>query len=482
MARTIILKGDTARPVTIKIADDADIPAGANVTVGYQSAVRRFTGVKAGETIGVVFSADETAAFALGTFPLRISIDMNGRRVTSSNATQMVECTDDVTKGGSAIYYVDGGGSIDNIATLGEKYTMAEIRAKINEILKALGSGAAAIAVAAFLALGGGVAQAAGVTSARLDELPNDTAVVTAVDLSGLASEAAIPTKASQVGVVLTNGVITIDGEAITPLTSESDPTTGVTNNVPYVRGKKVLTSESDPEWRAWTNRAIVALGLDAVASEGGAMALGLDAAASGGFSTALGYNSTASGDSATALGYKAYAPSNSLGLAYTPDTILLCSSNTTSGAGSTARSLRSYLDEKADVSAIPVISASDATFSTAVLGVDGVAKKYTNGGALDVPKDAAIFTADVAEGASLVVDNLPTDGAYVTDFVILVNAAADTQLGKITTTETVLFAGGNLYETGSIAAGYSLITFTHTGGYWIASLTALEAATTTQE
>ena len=252
MARTIILKGDTARPVTIKIADDADIPAGANVTVGYQSAVRRFTGVKAGETIGVVFSADETAAFALGTFPLRISIDMNGRRVTSSNATQMVECTDDVTKGGSAIYYVDGGGSIDNIATLGEKYTMAEIRAKINEILKALGSGAAAIAVAAFLALGGGAAQAAGVTSARLDELPNDTAVVTAVDLSGLADVSAIPTKASQVGVTLDKGVITIDGAAITPLVAHQS-LEGVTNYVDAatnavmtsVDGKGYLTSES---------------------------------------------------------------------------------------------------------------------------------------------------------------------------------------------------------------------------------------------
>jgi hypothetical protein len=499
MARTIILKGDTARPVTIKIADDADIPAGANVTVGYQNASRRFTGVKAGETIGVVFSAGETAAFALGTFPLTICVDMNGRRVTSSNASQMVECTDDVTKGGSAIYYVDGGGSIENIATIGEKYTMAEIRAKINEIIKALGSGAAAIAVAAFLALGGGTVQAAVVTSARLDELPNDTAVVTGVDLSGLASEGAVA-DAARDGTnyvdAATNAVVTsVDAKGY--LTSESDPTTGVTNDVAYVRGKQVLTSytESDPEWRAWTNGTSVALGrnstakgIDSTASGGystasgyystasghNSTANGCSSTASGGYSTASGRYSTASGSASTAsgsnstasgsnstasgnystafgaaaraygansvaigygavasnayavaigdgtpsepytyevvtnivdgveevitnssatvigyafaagihstaLGYMAYAPAYSLGLAYTPETIYLCSSNTKANAGSTARSLRSYLDEKADADAIPdvskfitadAISASDATFSNAVLAV----------------------------------------------------------------------------------------------------------------
>ena len=59
---------------------------------------------------------------------------------------------------------------------------------------------------------------------------------------------------ASQVGVVLTNGVITIDGEAITPLV-EHQSLEGVTNYVDAatnavmtsVEGKGYLTSESDP-------------------------------------------------------------------------------------------------------------------------------------------------------------------------------------------------------------------------------------------
>ena len=59
---------------------------------------------------------------------------------------------------------------------------------------------------------------AASVETATFEDIASDAQVVTAVDLSGLASEGAIPVTASQVGVGLTNGVITIDGEAITPL------------------------------------------------------------------------------------------------------------------------------------------------------------------------------------------------------------------------------------------------------------------------
>ena len=52
----------------------------------------------------------------------------------------------------------------------------------------------------------------------------------------------AVELAAADVGVGLTNGVITIDGERIEPLTSfaESDPHVGLTNGTIYVHGKKV--------------------------------------------------------------------------------------------------------------------------------------------------------------------------------------------------------------------------------------------------
>ncbi len=93
---------------------------------------------------------------------------------------------------------------------------------------------------------------------------------------------------------------------------------------------------------------------------------------------TAVGY-ANAAGVHSLALGYMAYAPTEAMGLAYTPDRIYLCSSNTSSNAGSTAKSLRSYLDERVawgsltnEVNALTAsaITPTNATFSNAVLAV----------------------------------------------------------------------------------------------------------------
>ena len=306
-----------------------------------------------------------------------------------------------------------------------------------------------------------------------------------------------------------TNAVMTsVDGKGY--LTSESDPTTGMTNDVPYVRGKKVLTSESDPAWRAWTNGTSVALGLYSTASGDYSMALGQNATAvghsstavgrnssasgvsatalgysstaskvysmalglystasgeysmalgylsktsgasatavgrsstaRGGYSTAVGRNSSASGEYSTALGYMAYAPANSLGLAYTPDTILLCSSNTT-----TARSLRSYL-------------------------------RYTR-----KTLDTASFTAEDGVIYSLTLDDtmaasgiditLPESKDWVQDFILRLEnpTTSATQFGDLGAA-AIDYPNGKLTETGAIEAGTTnYFTFTETGaGRWL--------------
>jgi hypothetical protein len=187
-------------------------------------------------------------------------------------------------------------------------------------------------------------------------------------------------------------------------LTAESDPVFAAwTNGTKIAAGKKASTTTYavaiGNEAKA-TQTASVALGNGATASGYSSVALGNGATASGyssvalGSATASGQNAvalgsaTASGQNAVALGlsanaegmnsaaigYRAYAPAYSLGLSYDPAHVYLCSTNTATAPGSTARSLQSYLDERATTNAlaavsnaIPVISATDETFSNAV-------------------------------------------------------------------------------------------------------------------
>ena len=94
-----------------------------------------------------------------------------------------------------------------------------------------------------------------------------------------------------------------------------------------------------------------MALGSNASASDS-SVALGYSASASYSQSVAIGDNATLNGTSATAIGQGAYAKDNCFGVTYTPDNFFFNSKASESGA--VARSLQSYLDEKADVSAIP--------------------------------------------------------------------------------------------------------------------------------
>ena len=145
-----------------------------------------------------------------------------------------------------------------------------------------------------------------------------------------------------------------------------------------------------------------VAIGLRALAENGSSVALGTEAScradfgglslgaysdSSGELPTAVGAHSFSdeqgaalgvssyAEDTGTAIGFESYAKKKAFGTRYNPDAFYFNSLK--SDKGSTARTLQSYLDERAttnDLAAVkasvPVISATDATFSNAVLAV----------------------------------------------------------------------------------------------------------------
>ena len=155
---------------------------------------------------------------------------------------------------------------------------------------------------------------------------------------------------------------------------------------------------------------------------------------------TAVGY-ANAAGIHSLALGYMAYAPAEAMGFAYDPAHVYLCSSNTTANAGATARSLQSYLDERA--------------------------KRY----ALASPASASISAADgslyaLTADTNGVTVTLPTAlTGYAQDFVMRV-VSADTNgthiAGISNLTANVDFPMGDVREPGSLK-GTNYVTFTQT-------------------
>ena len=155
-----------------------------------------------------------------------------------------------------------------HIDPLDDRYNLKQVHDKVNEIISILAKSITLVAV-----IGAALFASADerVTKAQLDELYNDSQVVTDVDLSGISVTEVDPT------VGLTNGTIYIHGEEITPLVahqslegvtnyvdaatnavmtsvdgkgylaSESDPTVAITNGTIYIKGEKVTpVSPSD--------------------------------------------------------------------------------------------------------------------------------------------------------------------------------------------------------------------------------------------
>ena len=183
------------------------------------------------------------------------------------------------------------------------------------------------------------------------------------------------------------------------------------------------LTAEADPVFAAWTNEANIALGYSASASENG---------------FALGYAAYAS-ENGLALGYAAYASGYSVGTSATPDDFYLGSFASDSGAS--ARTLQSYLDERAKRYAL-VASATNEIIAT-----DGnlyALTADTNGVSVTLP--AAL--ADYAQDFVLRVVAADTNGTYL---------AAISNL-----TANVDFPMGDIREPGSLT-GTNYVTFTQT-------------------
>ena len=185
MAMPVILKGDTSARISFVLTDNFSYE-GYSLRVDFHHVSYVIYDLKAGSTVSVQYTAEDTSRFPLGTGLMTLTLE-NEDGVKRTLPVERVKVTDAPAEVYDGAIIIDPG--VAKVEELPERFTDNDVRSKINQILSFFRR------CAAFCLLGimsyGFVA--ASVLTAPKGEIYNDSPVVTNVNLEGLAVKSEIP-------------------------------------------------------------------------------------------------------------------------------------------------------------------------------------------------------------------------------------------------------------------------------------------------
>ena len=185
MAMPVILKGDTSARISFSLTDNFSYE-GYSLRVDFHHVSYVIYDLKAGSTVSVQYTAEETSRFPLGTGLMTLTLE-NEEGVRRTLPVERVKVTDAPAEVYDGAIIIDPG--VAKVEELPERFTDNDVRSKINQILSFFRR------CAAFCLLGimsyGFVA--ASVLTAPKGEIYNDSPVVTNVNLEGLAKTDEVP-------------------------------------------------------------------------------------------------------------------------------------------------------------------------------------------------------------------------------------------------------------------------------------------------